>query len=203
MFTESFFIPSEHISEHKSHDKLHRVLSLKMKHSIPKLYIPKTNGRTCIKKRWHVYFYYDDPETGKRDYKCKFSYYHGINRYKSISERREFGNRLIEVYTELLADGWNPWENKLVLDEFSDFGIKKVNVIEAMEAALRDKERNLKTTSYEDVRWRIRRFIRFAKDRRFDTLSSKDLTRMHVVRFLDHRKDEGENATSINNYRAS
>src|SRR5699024_4103605 len=37
----------------------------------------------------------------------------------------------------------------------------------------------------------------------FDTIESNKITRLHVVHFLDDRKKAGENATSINNYRAA
>lgn len=203
MFEKPKIDANEPISEPIQQAMLSKLLKFKLKYSIPKLYIPKTNGRTCLKKRWYVSFYYDHPETDKRTPNCKFTFYHGINTYKKAAERREFGNRLVEGYTGLLERGWNPWENRLVMDEYSDFEVQKVNIIEAIKIALKGKERTLKPTSYEDLRWRIRRFIRFAKERKFDKISSKEFTRMHIVRFLEYRSDQGENATSINNYRAS
>lgn len=203
MFNKPTDKRNEPTNEPIQQTSLSKLLRFKMKYSIPKLYIPKTNGRTCLKKRWYVYFYYDDPITGKRTSKCKFMYYHGINRFNNVAERKEFGNRLVEVYMGLLEEGLDPWENTLVLDEYSDFEVKEVNLLEAIQAALKNKERTLKETSYADISWRIGRFIDFAKERKFDTIKSTDLVRLHVVRFLDYRMDQGENATSINNYRAS
>lgn len=184
-------------------NKLNRLIRLRLKYSIPKLFIPKINGRTTLKRRWYVYFYYDNPETGKRTANDKFTYYHNINRYETISERREFGKRLVEVYTELLADGWNPHENKLVLKDKLSFTVDTINIKTAINKALAAKKITLKKTSYEDLEWRLRRFIRFAEVHKFSDINSMELNRLHVVRFLEERQKKGENATSINNYRTA
>lgn len=180
------------------------LLRLRLKYSIPKLYTPKDEkGKTTLDKRWHVYFYFDNPKTGKRTANDKFIKHHGINRYTTISQRREFGKRLVEEYTKMLADGWDPYENKMHLNRNLTFEVQKTNIIEAIERAMRNKERTLKKTSYKDLEWRLRRFVQFAKAHKFENINSKELNRFHVVRFLEERQEAGENATSINNYRTA
>src|SRR5699024_2543149 len=118
-------------------NKLEKVLKLIMKYSQPKLYIPRDKaGKTCLKKAWYVYFYYDDPITKKRTPNNKFIRKHGINRFKTVRERRLYGRRLVEVYTDMLSNGWNPYENKLYIGDKLDFEIKETTLQEAIERAL-------------------------------------------------------------------
>src|SRR5699024_7408468 len=192
---------SEPISEPTKH--LKQLLNLRLKYSIPKLYIPRKNGRATLDRRWYVYFYYDDPITGKRLSNNKFMYYNHINTYTTIAQRREFGKRLVEGYTELLAKGWNPYENRLVLKNEPSFTVEEINIKEAIEAALVAKERTLKKSSYDDLAWRLGRFLEFAEQHKFANDNCSKFNRFHVVRFLESRQDNGENATSINNYRTA
>jgi hypothetical protein len=62
---------NEHRNEHRF-DNPSLDFNLKKRYSIPKDYIPKTQGSPDLEKRWHVYFYWRTHKDGILD--KKFTY---------------------------------------------------------------------------------------------------------------------------------
>lgn len=63
-----------------------------------------------INGRWFVYFSYINPATGKFE---RIKVYEDINRFKTKTERTEYGNNLIRATLELLESGWNPFAESI------------------------------------------------------------------------------------------
>ena|SRR5690625_1265594 len=121
---------NEHRNEHILH--LH-FTGMKKRYSVPKLYIPKSNGRATIEKgkRWYVYFYWRSDPEGVLD--KRFTFYKDLNRLKTIKERRKMGKALADALKVALSKGWNPETNKTekkkkikTVDEAIKFALSKI-----------------------------------------------------------------------------
>lgn len=179
------------------------IIEAVQKHYTPvKLHIPKgPDGKPVVVpgKYWYAWFRYRNPATGKYDNSSKFIFKDGINNYKTIRERKAYGNNLVAVYTELLQEGWNPYTN----EKPGTIAMgKENNLREAFEAALKNKKNEWAENTYRDMNFRITGFLDFAKKQGFDGMPIYELKTRHVVAFLNQLSTKGESNTSINNYRA-
>lgn len=113
-------------------------------YSEPKLYIPKEVNKggslrePSLKKRWYVYYYFRDPSTGQMS-KQPFKVYKGLNRLKTVSERKAAGKMLVNVTKRLLSENYNPYELNSARKDTKDI----ISVRMAFEEALENK-RNYK-----------------------------------------------------------
>lgn len=181
---------------------IHIIKPVAANYSEVKLFVPKDEkGKPSVApgKHWYVYFYYRNPETGKYDTTSKFDFKHGINRFKTVSERKKFGKNLCEVYRDLLKQGWNPYVNNK-----PDPVLMKSNltVQEGFKMALDNKKSEWTENTARDMDFRITGFLNFAKTQAFAGMQLQELTARHIVAFLNHLATKGESNTSINNYRA-
>jgi hypothetical protein len=89
-----------HTTVHRNEGINIRDLMIKKSYSEPKIYIPKINGKATVipGKRWHVYFYWRS-ESGKLDHKCMYT--KGINRLKTVKERKAAGMAIAAALTEI------------------------------------------------------------------------------------------------------
>ncbi len=186
--------------------KLFTIVPLKMDYTIPKLYIPKikVNGKkvTTLKKRWCVYFYFRNPITKKYDSRSKFKFFLGINRYKTISGRKLFGNALIGSLTEMLKEGYDPYNNTIPIKQKLTFDTEKRSVKDAIDKAITDKKLTWATSTSEGIIFRVTKFLDFAEKHDFINDPASELKRVHVIEFLNTIKKK-ETATSVNNYRGA
>jgi integrase len=172
-------------------------------YTLPKLFVPKDkNGKITIAKGkyWYVYYYFRNPETGALDSKSKFVVKHNINRLDSIAERKKYGKNLIEVYTELLASGFNPYEKQRTTD-ITDLE-KSYNLNDALDYALEQKKQSVASNTYKDWESRTNKFKDFAKKSGFLNYPCQSITTKHFIVFLNNLEDKGLNSKTINNYRA-
>ncbi len=181
----------------------------KMNYTIPKLFIPKKDVKgkklADISRKWHVYFYYRNEETGIYDSKSKFKFQSGINKYKTISSRKEFGELLAQTLLEMLEDGFNPYQktiNHLHSSKRLSFETNNKTVGEAFYKAIEDKKNTWATSTAESIIFRVEKFILFAEKHEFINEAATSLKRAHVIEFLNTIKAR-ETATSVNNYRSA
>ncbi len=170
-------------------------------HSEVKLYIPKkiVNGKKVPSvesgARWYVYFYLTSLKTGERR---KFIYKKGINRYKTVRERKAYGKALIQALTELLDEGFNPFrEEATFFDERKRYSLK-----EALHKAYKNKANEWKERTSADMRFRMNTFLEWAADNRIDFYDVKHTNKKHINAFLNYVATKSNN-TSVNNYRAA
>lgn len=175
-----------------------------LEYSEVKLYIPKDKkGKITLTKYWYVWFNYKNPETGVFDEKSKFNYKLGINRYKTIAARKTVGKNMVAAFTELLQQGFNPFENIIVQDQTLSFETQALPLAEAITKALQEKKTEWSESTYKSDHYRVLEFIDFAKVHNFDTIPSTELKRGHIVEFLKTLKARNLSNTSINNYRTT
>lgn len=176
----------------------------------PKLYIAKEtiNGkkRPCIKagKRWYIWFLWRNPETDKLDIKIKTS--EGINRLKTVQERKDAGNAVKKALSIALHSGWIPPQ---VRDESKPKSRQESkSVREALEYAFEIKKRELKESTVDDYRVRLNFFLDWASKKLYTGLAINDLNIEHIYEYVDflqleYRKPNKEflSNTSVDNYK--
>ncbi|PKH51876.1 hypothetical protein CXF68_14800 [Tenacibaculum sp. Bg11-29] len=167
----------------------------------PKLYIPKIKGtsRPDINEYWYVYYWFRNPTSNLLE---KYREKQGINRLKTISQRTEAGNNLRKATLRFLQDGGNPWEIK----KFKEDLINKetFSVSEAFDIAFKEKCKVWGQTSKDVNNTQYNVFIKWLKSNNLFTISIKELTKRHIVIFLNELTDQNGRAnsnTTRNNYR--
>ncbi|SCY40808.1 hypothetical protein SAMN05192588_2721 [Nonlabens sp. Hel1_33_55] len=104
----TFIVEQEKPAEYQG--EYHFIITVgKNNYERPKLYIPKVlkNGKkvptVAPGKRWYIYFRYE----GKL-----VKLYKGLNKFRTVSDRKRVGLALQEAITEALRRGWSPLEKK-------------------------------------------------------------------------------------------
>ncbi|MFL0354334.1 hypothetical protein ACI5KZ_12225, partial [Xanthomarina sp. GH4-25] len=115
MFILNEFLTNEHENEHV----LEHSLLKKKKFSVPKIY--SANGN--LSKRWHVYYSYRNPKSGKLQ-RMK-NVYGNANRYTTKEDRLA----ILSVYRikllNLLKEGFNPFEDNT--QRYAEREVEKLN----------------------------------------------------------------------------
>jgi integrase len=190
---------NEHRNEHRNND-LSLDFNLKKRYSIPKVYIPKTQGKPDLEKRWHVYFYWRTDKDGPLD--KKYTYTKGINRIKTLTDRKRAANTLKDALHEILLRGFNPTQKSIVkaTDNYS--------LVEALDKALLIKSKTKKQPTIDGYEFHLNRFKDWLKRNGYagmacDAFSIDEFYQyMDYIRF-EYKKENGEglSGTSINNHR--
>ena len=153
-------------------------------YSDPKLHIPYKlkNGKKVpsIDKgaKWYVYFSFRNPVTNKMG--RPFKVYQGLNRLKTVSERKTTGAAMVQIVREALQDGYNPYV------EGSNKKAQGITVEASFRNALENLKINVKLTSFNLYRSSMDRFLRYAKDKGLADISIHDLTEKNIVDYLNH-----------------
>lgn len=199
-------ITNKPINSQNRHQSRHKILIINSdlkNYTIPKLYIPKElkNGKKVASVKagadWYVYFRIISAN-GKRK---KYMYRRGINKYKTVSLRKAFGKNLIEMFTQLLSEGWQPEQKQPIKPtELTNLlNRKEHNVIEAINIALNHKKGTLKASSYKGVEYRLRQFKKWLEKIGCDEFNVKAIDKQYVIAFLDSINHLS--GTSVNNFR--
>lgn len=110
--------------------------------------------------RWYVYFYRRTDPTKELD--NKFTHTRGVNRLKTVKERRAAGNELKDAYRDALEREWNP-ETETAAPEKSRRG-SIMTLGKAMEYAFDIKKKGEKKaptlTGYE---FHMNRFLDWSR----------------------------------------
>ena len=135
-----------HINDHRKENIKITVSLAKKRYTIPKLYIPrdkKTNKALVGKGNlWHIYFYWRKTEGGPLT--GPYTFKKGINRLKTVQERKVAGKALVAAYTEALSRGWNPDTKKVDKKPVNKQKQKNTTLGNALEYALNIKKRTKK-----------------------------------------------------------
>ncbi|WP_397301616.1 tyrosine-type recombinase/integrase [Nonlabens ulvanivorans] len=163
----------------------------KPKYEKPKLFIPKVlkNGKKVASvapgKRWYVYFRYN----GKM-----YKFYKQMNCFKTVSERRRIGNALVGAYTTMLNRGWSPESNNYQKNQSSLPTLQN-----ALKFALNQKKNTLKESTFNQYQTAHNRFLEWAKKNLIAGQQINLFQRKQFAQYLNYLREDGNNATSINN----
>lgn len=172
-------------------------------YSQPKLYIPKDkSGRPTVDRPWYVWFSYRNPETGKFDGKSKFIYKRGINRkYKTVEGRKRFGKQLIEVFTRLLEEGFNPYDKTIYYTDETETEMKFFTLQDGLEYAFELKKKEIARSTKSDWKYRLNKFLDWAMKTGIENIKIEEITSINIAAFFNSLAREGQSPKSINNYR--
>lgn len=147
-----------------------------------KLYIPKVDGKPSVlpNKRWHVYYYFRNPKSNKME---KFMEHLGINRYKTISDRKEFGKALVKAIELLLEEGFDPFTKEGIKNEI--VSLNDFNLVEALNYAYNNKVGTWKTATASDYHTRMNVFIEWSKNNSLDTKKIYEIQDTDIIAFLN------------------
>ncbi|WP_395074783.1 tyrosine-type recombinase/integrase [Flavobacterium sp.] len=147
----------------------------KKKFSDPKIY----NASENILKRWYVYYSFRNPTTDKLERQTPI--YAGVNLFKNVKERKKAILILCKAITEILEDGYNPYEeNNLEIEEAKIFTIN-----DAFDFVLEHKKRTLRDSSFADFKVRINSFKKWLIDKGFENRDINSITKKIVMDFLN------------------
>lgn len=175
------------------------------KYSKPYLYIPKKNGKATIAKgmRWAIWCYWEvDGVKKKVPLPGK-----GLNRLKTVQERKSAGNALVEAYTIALSRGWNPMTKDVPKQKTKrDMLLKS-----ALDYALEIKSKVKKGSTMNGYEFHVNRFLDWAKQNGYIGFKIEDFNVDHFYEFLDYLRfeytnsttGEGLSGTSVNNHKRS
>ncbi len=179
------------------------VICYKKMYSEVKIYIPKkinSKGKkvACVSKgcNWYVYFYYRNPVTNKME---KYMYKQGINRFKTVAERKEESKILQLSLQQLLANGFSPFE-KYVPDQVSE--TNEYSILMAFEIAFKSRVNEWKQSTKNTNRSIFEIFKDWLQTTKLEHLPIETFKRKQVVQFLDYTVSvRNANPTTRNNYK--
>lgn len=166
--------------------------------SYPSVYPPdwKKCKTSALKKKWYIQYYFHDPE-----FKEKYKYGKliivkaGINRLKTLSERRAAVSALLEDETSRLRSGWNAITGKTIGDFDFDYEIDPHTPSSKAIDKAADKIQGAPST-LSDIRTVKKHFVTSLRQLRLESTPIKDLKRRHVKAAL-------ENLSNTRNYTSS
>jgi integrase len=164
-------------------------LKMKNKYSKPKIYHGGQNYD--LTKRWYVYYSYRHPETSKLVRQSPI--FANFNRlFKTKKERLKNFNILRDSLENLLNEGFSPYENKPLENEYS--------ASSALNYALELKEKTVSTSTYKGYYNRVNVFKKYLKSKGLDIANIKSIDKKIVTEFLNHIL-KSSSSSNRNNYR--
>lgn len=178
----------------------------KKRYSNPVLFVPKVNGKPSVApgKAWYVSFYWRTDPNGALD--KKFTFNKGINRYKTVRERKMAGINLRDGYAEALHRGWNPCPNskKITIQKPTTLG-------DSLKKAYEIKKKTKKGPTVEGYDFHLTRFLDWAKKNGYIGMEANRFEVDHFYEFMDwlrfdyvnEKTKEPLSGSSVNNHKAS
>ena len=159
--------------------------------SKPKIY--DAGGDTS--KRWYVYFYYRNPQTGKMERQSPI--YQNANRIKDARERKKYLTDIRNVLEKMLNEGCVPTAYQK--DAYSE--TKEINIKDAIELAINNAKAVMKESSFRDYNYRLKRFEKWLNEKQvYGNISN--ITKKTVTSFLNETLEKNS-AKNRNNLRAN
>ncbi|MGL2994760.1 tyrosine-type recombinase/integrase [Flavobacterium sp. TSSA_36] len=152
------------------------VLSLKKKYSTPNIY--DANGD--LSKRWYVYYSFRNPETDKLERQTHI--YAGVNKFKTLRERKNAIKILAQAVENILESGYNPYEDEEIVSTSEE---KKYTIENAVTFSLELKKNTLKDNSFRDYRVRIKSFEKWLFANGFENRTINSVDKKTIITFLN------------------
>lgn len=151
----------------------------------------KKGGKTLLKKNWRIHYYFRDPEFKDEYPYGKMITIKGMNRYKTLEERREATQILIdeELY-QLRVVGYNPItkSNNGPEIDFEPEISPETTICEAVEMA-RKKITGEKST-LTDLKTSAKYFNKSCRQLRYHILRISDIKRRHIYNILENQQNQ-------------
>lgn len=166
-------------------------------YTIPKLYIPKDgNGKPSVAPgaNWYVWYYFRNPATGRLDRTKPVILKGGINRYKTVRERKAFGKQLVVATLGLLKDGYSPFEHIGYKQE-----LRQMTIVEALDLALENKKNEVKESTYIDYKHRKEMLEKWLSNNGMRHTLADNFTKQHAAAYLNHLSKNSSNR-NVNNH---
>jgi len=159
------------------------------KYSKPRIY--HGGDSFSLKKRWYVYYEFRHPETDLMVRQTTITA--NINRdYKTKRDRLKFIRILRDTVEELLKDGYSPYSDNTIIDEYS--------AKSALEFALSLKKATVKESTYNGYKKTVGVFIKYLNRKGIDIANIKSIDKKTVIDFLNNILKKSS-ASNRNNYR--
>lgn len=169
------------------------------KYSIPKLFIPKNeDGKPTVEKGkyWYVWYYYRNPVTNRMDRTRPIIIKEGINRFKTVRERKKYGQELVQVYHDLLKNGYSPYDESKV----NEFSSKRMTVEDALNYALEHKKAEVKESTFYDYENRKNNFVDWLRSKNLHLTFVDDIKKSHITTYLNDLSKTMSNR-NVNNHK--
>lgn len=167
------------------------VYGLKMKKNYTNPRIYHGGDSYDLTKRWYVYYSFRHPETGKLVRQSPI--FANFNRqHKTKKDRLKYFNILREILENLLKDGYSPYENEPIENEYS--------ANSALDFALELKKSTVRATTYNGYNTRVNVFKQYLKGKGRDIANIKTIDKKIVTDFLNHTL-KTSSPSNRNNYR--
>ncbi|PRP68092.1 site-specific integrase [Nonlabens agnitus] len=164
-------------------------------YTVPALYEAKkiVDGRKVASvdpgARWYVWFNYK----GKR-----YAFKNGINKLKTVKDRRRVGKAMVAAYTIMLERGWNPDTKQNETESAPVLTLEN-----ALKLALSHKKSRVKDSTYKGYEHRLTKFIEYTDSKLISGLPVDQFTKKQFAAFLNQIASEGAGKTSVRNYQRS
>jgi integrase len=171
-------------------------------YTTPELFIPKDkNGKPTVAKGkyWYVWFYFKNPINNEFNWNEPIIIKKGINRLKTVSDRRAFGKEMIAELLQFLSEGWSPYEN--VNTEFNNTK-KRLTIVEALNYAIDHKKNEVKQSTIDDYIDRKNNFVKWLISKQLQRVYLDEINKRHISSFLNHLSSTTSNR-NVNNYKTA
>jgi len=184
-------------------------LTQKPKFSNPKIY----SGKGDLSKRWYVYFYYRNEETGRL--KLATPIYGAANKYKTKEERMSVLLMYRKTLLKLLKQGYNPFADNTELHQkliaktkgetralipIENKEESSMQLQEAFDFGLNLKEKLVSERTIRDYKNKVDNFIKWIKKNHPSIKQIHQLNKKNVTEFLNTVLTK-TSARHRNNYR--
>ncbi|MGG5486238.1 tyrosine-type recombinase/integrase [Gaetbulibacter sp. PBL-D1] len=151
----------------------------------------KSGGKSLLKSNWRITYYFRDPEFSDKYKYGKLIPIKGMNRFKTLEERRAATQLLIDEELYMLkVKGYNPITKTINGPdiELTPEIHPETTVCEAIELARKKIEGEPSTLS--DIKTITKYFNKSCRQLRYHLLRIKDLKRIHVNNILENQKKQ-------------
>lgn len=152
-----------------------------------------SSKKSLMKKNWRIHYYFRDPE-----FKDKYPYgklisIKGMNRFKTIEERIQATQILIDEELYMLkVEGYNPItksKNGPEIDLISEIS-PETKFLDAIEMAFQKIEGEASTIS--GVKTAVKYFKKSCRQLRYDLLKIGSVKRIHVKNILENQRRQND-----------
>lgn len=167
-------------------------LKIMSNYSNPKIY----DAGGDVSKRWYIYYSFRNPVTKKMVRQTPI--YGGINKIKTLSQRKKAAKNLCWAVLRHLESGFNPY----VTSKFDTIDVN-YTIKDAFDYALTNKKAVLSENSYSDFKIRITKFKKWLTENGIHDLQSiETITKKVVTIYLNEIAAE-TSARNRNNSRSN
>jgi integrase len=142
-----------------------------------------------LSKRWYISYSYINPQTNEFE---RIRETGDINRYHTVKDRREALKELFQVRKTLLEKGFGPFEKYERNSMLSKVGMLFQTTDECIDKVLEHKKLHLRETSYGAFKCRLNLFKKFLAKQKLLSGNPKEITKKHIMDYLDSRKSESK-----------